>query len=80
MLLKEAPLHLKPEGCILIAEPDCLGRQPLEAAVATQQWPAVQLLVAVGALESCTALGRARQQIAAFLPDEAAARAVHRGR
>ena len=55
----------RPPTCI--SAQDSEDRRPLDVALATQQWRAVRLLIAAGALQACPELTRARQELQQLL-------------
>ena len=55
----------RPPTCI--SSQDSEDRRPLDVALATQQWPAVRLLIAAGALQACPELARAQQELQQLL-------------
>lgn len=48
--IPEAPLHEAPEPLSPLEQPNGDGKQPLDLAIAMQQWAAVQSLVGAGAV------------------------------
>ena len=55
----------RPPTCI--SSQDSEDMRPLDVALATQQWPAVRLLIAAGALQACPELTRAQQELQQLL-------------
>ena len=55
----------RPPTCI--SAQDSEDARPLDVALATQQWRAVRLLIAAGALQACPELARARQELQQLL-------------
>ena len=55
----------RPPTCI--SSQDAEDRRPLDVALATQQWPAVRLLIAAGALQACPELAHARRELQQLL-------------
>lgn len=51
-----------------VTEKDSENRRPLDVALASQQWAAVRLLVAAGALSKCPELQDARRELEQLLP------------
>ena len=61
MLLTHQPANGTPRQVANILTRDQEDRRPLDAALITQQWPAVRLLIAAGALQACLELGDAQR-------------------
>ena len=53
-----------------VTEKDSESRRPLDMALVSQQWPAVRLLIAAGALSKCPELEDARRELDQLLPAE----------
>jgi hypothetical protein len=51
-----------------VTEKDSESRRPLDVALGSQQWPAVRLLIAAGALSKCPELDDARRELSQLLP------------
>ncbi|CAL8465257.1 g4792 [Coccomyxa elongata] len=51
-----------------VTEKDSESRRPLDMALVSQQWPAVRLLIAAGALSKCPELEDARRELDQLLP------------
>lgn len=51
-----------------VTEKDSESRRPLDVALVSQQWPAVRLLIAAGALSKCPELDDARRELNQLLP------------
>ena len=60
VLLTHQPAIGAPRQVANILTRDQEDRRPLDAALMTQQWPAVRLLIAAGALQACPELGDAQ--------------------
>ena len=50
-----------------ITSQDCKDMRPLDVALATQQWPAVRLLISAGALQACPELTQAQRELRQLL-------------
>lgn len=57
VMLTHAPAGGGPRPAAAVTERDAEGQRPLDLAITSQQWPAVRLLVAAGALDKCPEVG-----------------------
>lgn len=75
VLLTHEPASGQPGPGAAVTEKDADNRRPLDVALLTQQWPAVRLLIAAGALSKCPELDDARRELQQLLPcNDAAAK------
>jgi hypothetical protein len=70
VLLTHEPASGRPRPGTTVTEKDVDNRRPLDVALLTQQWPAVRLLIASGALSKCPELDDARRELEQLLPPE----------
>ncbi len=68
MLLTHRPAAGAAQVGAPVTEKDSESRRPLDVALVSQQWPAVRLLIAAGALSKCPELEDARRELNQLLP------------